>query len=416
MPKFLKSVLTPDTYRSPDGTVRVTPARIRHWVDSFRRMKEAGLKIPVPWGHLNQAKPEDPDEAEFLRTKYNAGFLDHLAADESGQMIAVIDVPLAEDAQRVGTVVQEVSPQIEREFIDGKGRTWTDTITHLALCQQGVVAGQENFRPAAADPLPKAALRLSLSQRVTRMATEKVNPHDLEDEEKDNGARGDEYPSEDELDGDQPPFPEKVDESDAGAAKHFHQAKGMLKEHFGIHLPDDTDHQKGWEHLCIALHALANQENEGKGKGKPDHEAETAPAREQQPKEEQPMLSLSLKRKFDSMAEKLATAELKAHLADIDTLVEKGQTSPAKAKSWKESLGKHRLSLASDGNAQTGRVLAEIAFAKEVPIGTFWDPEVKSSKARFATEQTGLEWRNEPITAERARKIADEQMGVAGHR
>ncbi|OGT57675.1 MAG: hypothetical protein A3E01_02755 [Gammaproteobacteria bacterium RIFCSPHIGHO2_12_FULL_63_22] len=170
--EFRKHILNAGTYRAPKRTIRITPERIRHWCEQFDRMSQAGLQIPVPWGHVNST-PRTPDEEEFWSSKYNAGFVKSLKTDEAGRLLAELEIPLEEDARRVGTVVREVSPEICDRFRDGSGNVWEDVITHVALVNMPVAAGQENFEPAGTPLVASAGtdgadlMHLSLGMAVT---------------------------------------------------------------------------------------------------------------------------------------------------------------------------------------------------------------------------------------------------------
>jgi len=55
MAKFTKTILKVGKYRSLDGEVNVTPARLRHWVDQFKKFSAAGNVVPVAFDHASDA-------------------------------------------------------------------------------------------------------------------------------------------------------------------------------------------------------------------------------------------------------------------------------------------------------------------------------------------------------------------------
>lgn len=83
-------------------------------------------------------------------------------------------------------------------------------------------------------------------------------------------SHGREYASERLLDRDEPRFPEF--EFPPGES-HFERARGLLKRHLGVHIPDHVREEDGWSHLLTGLHtAAAHRAGRGRGgyQGEPD--------------------------------------------------------------------------------------------------------------------------------------------------
>jgi hypothetical protein len=80
-PRFEKELIREGRWVHPTKkfTFRVTRERMRAWVAAFRRMREAGLQVPVPFGH--SCDPRD-----------NAGFLDDVRL-EGNRLIGLLAVP-----------------------------------------------------------------------------------------------------------------------------------------------------------------------------------------------------------------------------------------------------------------------------------------------------------------------------------
>lgn len=365
-----KVLLRPGIYQAPQGELRATRKRVERWAETFRRMKALGIKIPCAWGHQPEAEPADASqraERQYYLSRLNAGYLDDMAVDDQGNLSAVLDVPGCElddkgnlvawtrlpDGREVKTAVAEVSAAI-KDWTDGQGRTWPDSIIHVALTPLPVVAGQEGFM-ALSTAGGKGPIYLSLTQLSGEgdMAEENDKP----------GTEG--------------------GEGEGGGNKHFKEGLEILKRH-GISLPDDTTSGNFWERLCVAGAVLDGAEG---GEGEMD---ETEPDGDEDgvsysgeeggdlTQEQRPvMMSLASAR---TPAEKKLLAkhqdEHKARQAKrIDGLVKRGMPV-ARANKLRDSLSSYTLSL----NSETGDVVPK-DIDKELEV---WDQALPRKKFREA--------------------------------
>jgi hypothetical protein len=133
--RFEKELIREGTWVHPTKkfTFRVTGERLRGWAAAFRRMRAAGLKVPLPFGHSY-----DPRD--------NAGFLDDLRV-EGNRLVGVLAIPRAEDAERLGTTIRDVSVSVNPDFVDARGNRLGEVIEHVALTTAPLVEGQSNFAP-----------------------------------------------------------------------------------------------------------------------------------------------------------------------------------------------------------------------------------------------------------------------------
>jgi hypothetical protein len=124
-----KTLLTLGKHVSPDGETEVTPERVDHWVKTFQKQKQNKIKIPVPWGHQRFATP---DNKEFNRSKFNAGYLKDLLVGPDGSLAGLIEAPglreengqlvsdtKLDDGTPVKTAIGEVSVGIFPTWKDG---------------------------------------------------------------------------------------------------------------------------------------------------------------------------------------------------------------------------------------------------------------------------------------------------------
>lgn len=145
-------------------TLQVDRDRLDAWRDRFDAMRDAGIRVPVPWGHSY-----DPRD--------NAGFLEELELRD-GALWGLLNLPMPDDADRVGKTVEAVSVSIHPSFVDGTGREWGEVIEHVALTNYPIVTEQADFVRAADHPDPHSAILLE---------------HDAPDPEPDNEPGGDMY-------------------------------------------------------------------------------------------------------------------------------------------------------------------------------------------------------------------------------
>lgn len=169
--KFTKEIVGPGVYQATKpGTnervkTTVTPQRIEHWVNTFTKMKEAGLKIPAPFKHRMDMLALTAEQADLLTKQEqagsinNGGYWEELFVDsKTGKLCGVIDAPNKDVADKIGTSVQECSLLSLPTFEDGLGRKWEDGILHIALVTNPIVPGQENFQPLTTDPVTAVAM------------------------------------------------------------------------------------------------------------------------------------------------------------------------------------------------------------------------------------------------------------------
>ena len=265
------------SHESKQGTVVADPARLRHWADQSRKMRDAGLHIPAPWGkHVSDATPGSP----FLSSPHNAGYAEELSLRDDGFADLTLNCPGLEvedgklvawakldDGRQVKTAIQGVSPCIRKSFTDGKGKVWDDVITHWAIVPSPVIAGQEGFQALSLNGEQFLSLEpQSWSLAMPEGKKEESDPKPPTDKPAD---KPEDAPADPAMDG-----------------FSFDKLLAQLAEH-GVTLPPDTTEENVCDRLYVALTAL-------NGKLTPDGQEPGTPGdrtvQEQQP--EQMMMSL----------------------------------------------------------------------------------------------------------------------------
>ena len=154
---FRKAVLSVNEYQSGDGSVTVTPDRLKHWEKEFRRLSDAGYVVPM---HFNHAELDDlemlsPITMDSLSKRDTRG-----AHNTEGRMVDFQVTPDGQSAEITVEVLTPsaiekvehnsifVSPVIFPEFRDGHGHTYADVITSVDLVDYPVDHSQGPFVPA----------------------------------------------------------------------------------------------------------------------------------------------------------------------------------------------------------------------------------------------------------------------------
>lgn len=419
---FTKSILKVGTYHSPDGTVVVTPERLRHWERETRRLQNAKYAIPSHFDHASELDMLEPIAMDVLKRKQNrsasatVGHLESFKVAPDGKSAEIVLTTLTPTAQeKVASNAVYVSPVIFPEWKDGAGNKYRDVITSVDLVDHPVDYSQSSFIPAirmglsstpyllsgirmARKPKPKqrsvAARRARLANAI-RMGT---MPDDDEEEygkkDADVGADAamdtDSAPADDAMDAtaDDTPADDGMSPSDIGIGESeafdaLDQVLNLLAE-FGVTLPDDTDDSTIIRHLRVALTALLNSgetDDDDTDDTVEDMTGElptTAPGG--MPTASAPNIAtMSVQQRATlTYAENLHKKTVNDRL---DALLKSGRCTPAECDTRKRQLQAVKLSLTADGTPKPSDVEKFIESREAIPEGTMWTAEQRTRAA-----------------------------------
>jgi hypothetical protein len=134
--RFRKEIIKIGQYvdQGADQRFEVTPGVLAHWVSSFRRMRDNGVKVPIPLGH------------DFGHDN-NRGWVTDLFVD-GDSLVMTCDLFDQDVASLVAR--NDVSIMAVPEFTDGKGQSYKYPIVHVALTPIPLIPGLGDFVPVAA--------------------------------------------------------------------------------------------------------------------------------------------------------------------------------------------------------------------------------------------------------------------------
>lgn len=350
MAVFEKVLLRNGIYAAPQGQFEATPERLRHFVSQFQEMRRRGIRVPVAWGHQPKAIPGDDEERaqkQYYLSHFNAGYLDDLDYDEqTGRLKGKPNVPGADcdengnivtectlpDGRKVKSACGEVSIAV-KDWKDGKGKLWKDSIIHVAITPLPVVAGQDGFRALSTDNDEFDGWTLSLAQlspTESRQLSADTEETDMAD------PKADVTPSDDDSN------------SDFDAVM-----KGLAG--LGVVLPPDTTPENLLHHLRIGLHVLDNvpKDDDGdRGAGADDDDGTGGGEDGGQVVEEQRPVMMSLASETDPIRQKFLSQRQETHKADllrrIDRLSKAGLMPANVADGLRRKVDGYELSLTAE--------------------------------------------------------------------
>lgn len=461
-----KTILRDGEYRSPDGVVKVTPDRRKHWAEQFRRMSEQDAKIPVGWDHATEEDslvPLSTDEFNKRSERSARDTIGRLVSIEDKGDAAEITVEIT-DPVAIGRAERNevyVSPVIAPKWTNSRGVTFEDCFTHVDFVNHPVDHSQKPFVANSEPGVIACALRMSLSTQpytfqVIRMAKDDdgraiegfftddygvthpitskakksrgnksrsnrkkkkkmslVRMGDLPDDEKDkkNKKEGEEGGSEAPNDalpqaGDTPtetPEKTKVEELVAGGEDEGPDIVDGILELLQAFCDIVLPEDTTDDNLLDRLNVALHTGLAMKNKS----EAAATPEKEEEEQEDEELKVAQPNMQTMSLESQAAVSYAsnlyREHVSrDLKQLLEDGKCTPDEHSRYSKTLGTVKLSLDASGKPTLGTVENFIASREPVPKGTFWTDAQKLSLVRPIDQPQGMDG-----------KLTDEQVKEA---
>jgi len=402
MAKFTKTILKVGKYRSLDGEVNVTPARLRHWVDQFKKFSAAGNVVPVAFDHASDAAGLTPLSInEFRSAENTVGRLSDLRLSNDGhaaEMTLELSDPKAVKLAKSNDVF--VSPVLGNRWRDGSGNKYRDLWTHVDIVNHPVDASQSPFTAlSAATQFWRFALDEDEDQ-LDEMAGEMNDAGDDMDAGMDDAAMDmDAAPPE----ADPAPMDDMPDPMDEAGGDISEVLADLLQ--VGIVLGDDTTEMNFMDRLIPALKTyIANQDTGGDMSPGDDDLYKDEPVQVEQQQFQQMSLQ---QRKVHEYAQTKHREEIRSRL---NKLFVQGRCTRKELEDQRSATEIVRLSLNSSGSPAKSDVERWIDSREAVPKGTFWSKKVRTQRMSVQVEKPPITDSGQ-MTEEKAERVAKRLLG-----
>ena len=412
-------------YHSPDGAVRVTPGRLKHWAKNFQRLNKARQVVPMHWDHGSDVDSLRPlSQTEFHRNqtrsaKNSVGKLTDFKVSRDGKSAEITFQTLDNQAtKKVASNAVYVSPVIFPKWKDGAGNQYRDLITHLDLVNHPVDHSQSLARQVEPEAIT-CCLRMGLKTKPFRlgktMADDDYKDDDemLEDEMLDDEMLdddididaeldddlGDDVDIDIDLDDDEGDFDQELDDlgMDTGEELELEVADDgsqvgdlmlALADHDLI-LPEDTTMENFMDRLRTALIAKKGNDTESSAGGDFD-QGETIVA--------DPQIAT-----MSAFATKSYSSKLNRNLK---ALLKSGRCTPAEYRAKKKQASVVKLSLNAQGKPKKNLVSEWIKSRAELPKGAVWSSREKLKRLSTVVAVQP----NEKQTQQKPGQLSDKQL------
>jgi hypothetical protein len=383
MAKFSKTILRVGNYQSLDGTVKVTPARLRHWVTQFQEFKRQGNVVPVAFDHANDHAGLTPLSVNEFRSAANTvGRLDDLRISRDGQSAEMtLDIADPKAVQLASSNHVFVSPVLCQRWRDGKGNQYKDLWSHVDIVNHPVDQTQSPFTALSNSPQTKFwrfALDDIEDDDKKPMAGSDVADMDdeaVESTDMDSAPMGDDDMAAEMTD---LPADPMAEEADMGG-----DVSELLADllQVGIVLGDDTTDANFMDRLKPALKTFVAAQGHNDAGNDDDVYKDDEPVQVEQQQFQQ--MSLSQKRVHE-FAQNSHREKVRSRLNRLFT---QGKCTPAELAEKRAECEVIRLSLGAQGTPVPSSVEQWIASREPVPKGTFWSKEVKTQRLSVQVEK-----------------------------
>jgi hypothetical protein len=367
MTVFRKQVLRAATYQSPEGLIEVTPERLKHWSDSFKRVRSAGYDVPIHWNHASL-----DDTANLSPIKRNAspdasktvGHLEDFQLSPQGDSaILTMSVKKPSAVEAAESNVIHVSPVLWDEWTDGRGQTHKDLIGSVDLVDYPVDYSQ--------GPFEKVQTMSTRKPKITRFSTIAEEPMDDEEYQGNDG---------DETQEVETPVPADLTPSNSLLTSVLTGLESMK-----IVLPADTTTDNFLDRLNVALmtvsaQSLVEEENTNVVADPGDVPGEVVSP-------QIATMSARVKQLEGRLIEQ-GKADLQKRLKGC---LESGRCTPAEARAKESALKVQRMSLVGD-KVNSGDLGVWLDSREALPEGCCWDKSEKIKRMSAQAQDQKTNW------------------------
>lgn len=342
--------------------MRVTPARLRHWVTQFNKFRKNGNVVPISFDH-DSARLTPLSLNEFRTAKDTVGKLANLELSGDGtSALMTLDIsdPKAASMARANDVF--VSPVLASEWMDGRGRNFRDIWSHVDIVNHPVDNTQGPFVAMSSDRKTVKYWRFSVM--TDELLDDEVATTDALDDEMEGGSEEDAFVDDAQID-----IPEEFDSG-------YSPVPEIMAElaQIGILLGEDTGEANFLDRLLPALKTYIAQKNKMDSM---DEAMEGGFGEEPMELEQQQFQQMS------SAAQVLFRNATKQHqntvASKLATLFNDGRCSAKEYREMKARIGSVRMST-STGKPLANAVEFWIDSRQGIPKGACWSKEQRTQR------------------------------------
>jgi hypothetical protein len=413
---FKQVFFKPGRYHLGGGIYRdFTASDVAEHVRGAQAVLDAGHGIPILYEHaapgsaegspvqLSTTDQKSARDKLAEQVKHGAGWIKRFWLTKDGEAAHELEVtdPDAAKGLKNGSI-KFTSPEFRANWTDGKGREFPKLVSHVALTHKPRNLDQSAIEEVVTGKAP--ALQFSLADWAQFSSEEEMEYEAKPEDEK----PADEPKAEEEK----PENPDLDKPEDDANDQQFVAAVQLLKDEFGLSLPDDCDKDSFVRDLLTSLktaiairekNAAENANNEDKPN--PDDEDDTV--------EEKPPIQFSLSDASEGrVANKLLAAVIRnageSLIGRLNKQQADGTFPPGLVKALTDRAGTMQFS--EEGDEHGSLKLSEVVDLLEtgLPAGFFrtWTSDqfsVETAPGELLTKGDG------EITAEQAKQIVDEQ-------
>lgn len=426
---FKQVFFKPGRYHLGGGVYRdFTADDVREHVHGSQAVLKAGHGIPILYEHAAPGSAEGSpvqlsanagkSRRDILadQVKHGAGWVKRVWLTKDGEAAHELEVTDPDAARGLkNKSIRFTSPEFRAAWTDGKGRKFEHLISHVALTHKPRALDQSAIEEVVTGRAP--ALQFSLADWAQLSSEEEMEeekyPADDIAPDPDNPASEDREEVEDEAKDENPDLP--AAEEDNANDLQFEAVLQLLKDEFGVSLPDDCDKDTFIRDLLTSLktamavrekHEADDNADEDKDEPNPDDENDTV--------EEKPPIQFSLADVKAGKASKLLSAVIRNSHDSLKTRLEnrfrEGTFPPALVKAISERAGAMQFS--EDGEEFGTIKLAEVVELLEqgLPEG-FYRNLTTDQGEQFSLENPpeALLAQGGDISPEQAKRMVDAQ-------
>jgi hypothetical protein len=405
MPEFRQQFFKPGRYHVGGGRyLEFSPADVSSYVTGTKALLSAGLGVPVIYEHPDpgtEAGAPRPIKGRWQKNadlvRNTVGWLKDVEVQSDGSAVHVLDIKDPDAAKKIESgITKYTSPELRKQFIDGKGNVFNNVFSHVALTNKPRNQDQTEFTAVESpalqfsleDYMPvtksKKPAKSKKSEAVQFAEDEKeVKVEDKPEEEKVDEQKPDDAPPDADAD-------EDVEQTPRSAIEQLVQNASKL----GLCMPEDTNGSNIVHYLNVAIMTKLKHEEDNTAE-EPQEETELV--------EDKPPLQFALN-ELDNCENKLLAKVIRQ---DHESLVKTLASFPPALRDAllaRESV--HQFSV--EGERLPLLTVAEVVeiIAKNVPenFGVQFSAAKEEKHPQGEAFYTGGE-----VSAEMAKKIVDEK-------